>query len=235
MSTDALYPEPGGEETTGGWSGSETSHERAVEAERSGRASRVRDAAWEVVRLGGLQGATWYEVSAALHCHHGSASSALSNLHMMGKVERLRERRGRSAIYVLPHAVNGRETAPFGRRKPAVDATGPDLQTLLSEARNEGYTAGRMEGLELGEEAGWQAGYDAGVIEAAADDDQVSAARNDGIAEGTRRTKERATRVISEMHRLASQHQPMSVHNDRCWMEHPVCALRAAGKAVASA
>lgn len=113
-----LLPYPDGPtERSSGWSGSDTSHERA-QAEDSGGTTTARQRL--VLGYLGLNrgtGATWREVADRLGWHHGQASGALSVLHKAGLVARLTERRGRCAVYVLPEWVGGREVAAQGRRQ----------------------------------------------------------------------------------------------------------------------
>jgi hypothetical protein len=95
---------------TSGWSGSSTSHARALEADRSGETSR-RQA--EVIRFladRGTTGATWRSVGEALGLHHGSSSGVLSVLHKEGRICRLSETRGRCKVYCLPEYVDDRAT-----------------------------------------------------------------------------------------------------------------------------
>lgn len=70
------------------------------------------------MRSGGNWGWTVAEVRHAIPDeHHGTISGALSNLHQKGLVARLKERRSRCQVYVVPEFVGDRETAPHGRKK----------------------------------------------------------------------------------------------------------------------
>jgi hypothetical protein len=88
--------------TTAGWSGSETSHERAVEERDSGRLTRRLTAVLEMARMSGVRGVTVKEVREEKNLHHGKASAVLSVLHQRGELVRLQERRDRCQVYVLP-------------------------------------------------------------------------------------------------------------------------------------
>jgi hypothetical protein len=142
------YPEPHGEGFTSGWSGSETSHERAVSEDASGTTHYRQN---EVVRLlgrhtrtvkglmGGREaGLTVADIREWTGWHHGQASSALSVLHKEGKIARLTERRDRCAVYVLPEYVDGRETAPHGRQKRALGLSGAEKRVLHRLNASEG-------------------------------------------------------------------------------------------------
>lgn len=219
--SENLYPEPDGSET-GGWSGSDSSRERAVRDEQSGRAQHRREQAWEIVRLGGLHGATWKEVATALNCHHGSASGALSNLHKIGKVERLKDRRGGAAIYVLPHAVNGRETARFGRSRPPAEMTKQEFEDALAKANGEGWQVGYDQGAAGAAEEAYRAGY---------------AAAQKAFDETAKRVRQTGRRqVATEFSNLAiamqeQMNKPMHMHNSQCWQQYPFCTLTSVRRA----
>lgn len=95
---------------TSGWSGSEASRDRAIEADKSGKTSARQQQVLEVLWLRRDKGLTWKDISETAGWHHGSASGVLSVLHKAGSICRLKERRDRCHIYVLPEYVNGRET-----------------------------------------------------------------------------------------------------------------------------
>lgn len=101
---------------TSGWSGSQTSRERAEDEDRGGVTS-ARQAA-TLAALGGMHrhGMTWKELAVHEDWHHGQASGALSGLHKTGHIARLaEERRDRCAVYVLPEFVGDRPTVEQGR------------------------------------------------------------------------------------------------------------------------
>jgi DNA-binding MarR family transcriptional regulator len=117
VSAATPYPEPDGTATTG-WSGSEASHDRAIEERDNGTASeRQRRTMQEVCDLG-VYGITVKDLRDITGWPHGQASSTLSVLHKEGRLERLKDRRDRCHIYVHPTDVRGRETQPHGRQKP---------------------------------------------------------------------------------------------------------------------
>lgn len=113
---------------TSGWSGSDTSRERADQADVSGVTSKRQQGVLELLEVRRTVGATWVDVSKYLNLHHGSASGALSALHKTGHVSRLTERHNGSLIYVLPQYVAGRPTSPY---KPNVSAR--LLEDVLTE------------------------------------------------------------------------------------------------------
>lgn len=106
---------------TSGWSGSDTSHERAVNADREGTTSKRQTAALSFVAARRWQGVTWKELGTHFGWHHGTASGVLSVLHKDARIARVKDRRDRCEIYVLPEYVGDRETAAHGRKRPSLD------------------------------------------------------------------------------------------------------------------
>lgn len=104
---------------TSGWSGSETSRERATNADKSGVTGINQKRTLLMLRLAQDKGMTWNELADVFGWHHGTASGALSVLHKAGEIARLKERRNKCAIYVALEYVNGRETQAH---KPNVSA-----------------------------------------------------------------------------------------------------------------
>jgi hypothetical protein len=110
-------PYPDGGQRSSGWSGSDTSHERALARDADGTTSERQRRVLEYLRRQGRDGATWKEVSGYFAWHHGQASGALSTLHKERHIARLAvERRSRCAVYVLPEHVEGRATEEQGRK-----------------------------------------------------------------------------------------------------------------------
>jgi hypothetical protein len=107
------YPETPYEGGSGS-SGSDTSHERARENDLTGRTGRNQQAVFDYLAGAGERGATWGDIADRFEWHHGTASGALSTLHRAGRIARLRERRGRSKVYVLPEHVMNRPSEPYG-------------------------------------------------------------------------------------------------------------------------
>jgi DNA-binding transcriptional ArsR family regulator len=93
-----------------GHSGSSTSKARADHLDKSGKTSKYQFIIMDFLCEKGEFGATWREIADLLGVHHGTASGALSVLHKAGLLERLKETRDKSKIYVLPEFVMFRET-----------------------------------------------------------------------------------------------------------------------------
>lgn len=101
---------------TSGWSGTDTSRDRAIESDTSGdTASRQRQTIGHLYLMG-EEGMTWKELADITGWHHGQTSGALSVLHKAGKICRLMEKRNKCRVYVLPEYVNGRQTDEQGRK-----------------------------------------------------------------------------------------------------------------------
>ncbi len=86
------------------------------------------------VRAQGERGLTWFELAEIMNWHHGTASGQLSVLDKVGLIRRLKEKRGRSSVYVLAQYVNGREIAKRkqGKLTLTIDvADGVDQQTII--------------------------------------------------------------------------------------------------------
>src|SRR5689334_10992371 len=90
---------------TSGWSGSQTSRERAETEDRGGVTSERQRRVLDLLSCA-VNGYTWREIAEVTGWHHGQASGALSALHKTGHIARLaEERRNRCAVYVLPEHV----------------------------------------------------------------------------------------------------------------------------------
>lgn len=111
---EALTPYAG----SSGWSGSDTSEERAQQADSDGTTKDRQQRVMKSLEAREGKGVTVWEVRQLTSWHHGQASSVLSVLHKEGRIARLTERRNRCHVYVLPEWVNGREVQPHGRNKP---------------------------------------------------------------------------------------------------------------------
>lgn len=102
-----------------GWSGTDTSEERADQADLFGTTAQRQQYVLDLLKSRGREGATWKEVSALSMMHHGQSSGALSVLHKADKIARLLERRDKCRVYVLHEYVYERETDSQGRKPKA--------------------------------------------------------------------------------------------------------------------
>ena len=123
---------------TSGWSGSDTSRERADKADQDGTTTARQNHALTALHHAGVRGLTWFELAETLNLHHGSASGVLSVLHKVGAIDRLTERRGRCAVYTHPTYTADRETAPYTPSK--ANRLLVEILTELADDLNSGRT-----------------------------------------------------------------------------------------------
>lgn len=98
---------------TSGWSGSESSRDRAKEQDSDGKTLNRQNQTLDILRERSVFGVTWKELSDKTGWHHGSASGVLSVLHKEGLIVRLKQRRNKCAIYMLAVFANGYERAEY--------------------------------------------------------------------------------------------------------------------------
>jgi len=99
-----------------GWSGTDTSRDRAISLDAKGDTKAVQSYIMNLLYVRDARGATWREIADLTLWHHGTVSGALSVLHKTERIARLTEKRGRCRVYVLPEYVNGRDTDQQGRK-----------------------------------------------------------------------------------------------------------------------
>ena len=102
---------------TSGHSGTDTSRERALYADRSGRTALRQAQALNLLSQREMAGLTWKEFSEITGLHHGTASGVLSVLHKTGRIARLKETRNGCKVYVDVFCVQGRVIEKQGRKK----------------------------------------------------------------------------------------------------------------------
>jgi len=102
---------------TSGHSGTDTSKERALHADRSGRTALRQAQALNLLSQREMAGLTWKEFSDITGLHHGTASGVLSVLHKTGRIARLKETRNGCKVYVDVFCVQGRVIEKQGRKK----------------------------------------------------------------------------------------------------------------------
>jgi hypothetical protein len=102
---------------TSGHSGTETSKERALDADKSGNTLKRQARLLSLLESRQDEGLTWKEFSEISKLHHGTASGILSVLHKTGKIARLKESRNRCKVYVSLSWIQGRPTEQQGVKK----------------------------------------------------------------------------------------------------------------------
>ncbi len=100
-----------------GHSGSETSKNRALNADRSGKTALRQAQALTLLSREKMAGLTWKEFSEITGLHHGTASGVLSVLHKVGRIARLKETRNGCKVYVDIACIQGRVIERQGRKK----------------------------------------------------------------------------------------------------------------------
>jgi hypothetical protein len=95
---------------TSGWSGSDTSRERAKRNDANGTTSTTQHAILDAVESSGFHGMTIADIREQFpDRHHGTLSGALTVLHMEGHLLRLAAKRSACKIYVAPRYRSGRD------------------------------------------------------------------------------------------------------------------------------
>ena len=102
---------------TSGHSGTDTSKERALHADRSGKTALRQAQALNLLSQRKMRGLTWKELSEITGLHHGTASGVLSVLHKAGRIARLKESRNGCKVYVGLNWVQNRTVEKQGRNK----------------------------------------------------------------------------------------------------------------------
>ena len=103
--------------TSSGFSGTDTSEERAKLRDLIGATSEVQRAIINSLKLSMEKGRTVAELDIELaHLgHHGTISGAVSNLHKKDLIARLKDKRAKNKIYTMPYNTAGRITEAQGR------------------------------------------------------------------------------------------------------------------------
>lgn len=120
------YPNAGS-----GHAGNDTSRERQEREDASGITAEMQQIVFTWLHVRGATGCTAAEVEDHFLVGHGRASSALSHLHRAGHVRRIKERRDKHEVYVLPSNVEGREESPY---RPRLTRGNPTLKTQAKDA-----------------------------------------------------------------------------------------------------
>jgi|TARA_R110000764_G_scaffold1277_5_gene5051 hypothetical protein len=105
--------------TSSGFSGTDTSEQRAKLRDLTGATSEVQRAITNSLKLSRLRGRTVGELDEELFelGHHGTISGAVSNLHKKELICRLKDKRNGMKIYVMPYNTAERITEVQGRKR----------------------------------------------------------------------------------------------------------------------
>lgn len=100
---------------TSGWTGSDTSRDRAANADTTGQTGKRQGEILDMLADADTLGLTYTDIDVETGWGHGTVSGALSVLHKTGHIARLKETRNSCHVYVLPSNVLGRQTEQPGR------------------------------------------------------------------------------------------------------------------------
>lgn len=112
---------------TSGWSGSQTSRDRAKHDDESGRTQNRQMTALRELRFAGPYGMTSAELGAQTGWHHGQSSGVLSVLHKENIIARLSQTRDGRKVYTRHDFVDGRATERHGRHTRTCPHCGGDV------------------------------------------------------------------------------------------------------------
>jgi hypothetical protein len=85
---------------TAGWSGTDTSKQRALDNIHSGRELNNQQLTLHMLKRAGTTGLTWKDLATTTGWHHGTASGVLSVLHTSGAIVRTYTVRNKCKVYV---------------------------------------------------------------------------------------------------------------------------------------
>ena len=112
---------------TAGWSGTDTSMQRAIDNISSGREENNQQKALHLLKHMGKLGLTWKELATETGWHHGTASGVLSVLHMSGAIVRTYTIRNRCKVYVHQNFKDEVKIEPYKKREKFCPHCGNDI------------------------------------------------------------------------------------------------------------
>lgn len=114
---------------TAGWSGTDTSQQRALDNIHSGREENNQQLALRLLKNTATAGMTWKELAIATGWHHGTASGVLSVLHQSNAIVRLYSARNRCKIYVHQNFKDQVKHEVYKKREKFCPHCGHDINT----------------------------------------------------------------------------------------------------------
>jgi hypothetical protein len=121
--TSAYVPYNG----TAGWSGTDTSQQRALDNIHSGRELNNQQKALHLLKHMGKLGLTWKELAQETGWHHGTASGILSVLHMSGAIVRTYTVRNKCKVYVHQNFKDEVKVEPYKKKEKPCPHCGLDI------------------------------------------------------------------------------------------------------------
>lgn len=123
MSNQPFVPYNG----TAGWSGTDTSKERAMVNLRTGKEYNNQQKALTLLKQI-RQGLTWQELSYLTDMHHGTASGVLSVLRRSGAILRTKQTRSGCKVYMDISFTDDVEHEPYKEKKKLCPHCGLDTK-----------------------------------------------------------------------------------------------------------
>lgn len=114
---------------TAGWSGTDTSQQRAIDNIHSGRELNNQQLALLLLKKAGANGLTWKEVATATGWHHGTASGVLSVLHKSDAIVRTIKIRNKCKVYVHQNYKDQVMHEVYKKREKLCPHCGNDITT----------------------------------------------------------------------------------------------------------
>jgi len=114
---------------TAGWSGTDTSQQRAIDNIHSGRELNNQQLALLLLKKAGANGLTWKEMATATGWHHGTASGVLSVLHKSDAIVRTIKIRNRCKVYVHQNYKDQVMHEVYKKREKLCPHCGNDITT----------------------------------------------------------------------------------------------------------
>jgi hypothetical protein len=112
---------------TAGWSGTDTSQQRALDNIHSGRELNNQQLALSILKSRGTEGATWKEIATETGWHHGTCSGILSVLHQSGAIVRTFTVRNRCKVYVHQNYKQEVRSEEYKKREKFCPHCGNDI------------------------------------------------------------------------------------------------------------
>ena len=112
---------------TAGWSGTDTSEQRALDNIQSGRELNNQELALFILKSRGTHGVTWKELATHTGWHHGTASGVLSVLHLSNAIVRTYTTRNRCKVYVHQNFKDDVKVEPYKKREKLCPNCGHDV------------------------------------------------------------------------------------------------------------
>ena len=112
---------------TAGWSGTDTSEQRALDNIQSGWEENNQQLALRILKNRSTEGVTWKELATHTGWHHGTASGVLSVLHLSNAIVRTYTTCNRCKVYVHQNFKDDVKVEPYKKREKLCPNCGHDV------------------------------------------------------------------------------------------------------------